>query len=205
MSFEFELGEMKKIWEDLEKQLVAFNEVVPYERNSVQVYSPKLVNIMLSAGPQIEGMVKILVKELKVQPESNKVLDLIKDINKNAILSVQRISSTLNGLLFTPFGPAELLWWKSYNATKHELPHSLFEIKYQTVMDSMAALAVLHRISDIVKKFPTQIETILDRQYWNSPVRKYRDEDGYEMEQEIEGPKLWKSLAFKISTEYSYE
>jgi len=44
MSFSFEIRELKRIWEDLEKQLLEFNEIVPFEKNPHDVYSPRLVN-----------------------------------------------------------------------------------------------------------------------------------------------------------------
>ena len=203
MQSDLDIRELKRIWTDLEKQLLAFNEIIPFERNPHDVYSPKLINMMLITGPQIEAMAKLILNKLKLKPKAKGILGHIKEINKNSVLSKQRIVSLTSGLLFTPF-PVKSEWWKSYNLTKHELFQEIFEIRYQKVMDSMAALAALHRIYDAIEKNPKHGKVILDGKNWVSPTEKTFDEDGAIVIKEVEWPNTWNSQLFKITTYYHY-
>jgi len=203
MEFSFDIRELKRIWMDLEKQMFDFNEIIPYGRNPHDVYSPKLVNMMLITGPQIEAMAKLIVKKLKLKPKGKGVPRYLKEINKNAVLSVQRIVSITSGLLFTPF-PAEYAWWKSYNLTKHELLEEIFKIRYQKVIESLAALAILHRIYDVMEENPKHGKEVLDRKNWLSPTIPVFDENDEIVTKEVEWSNTWTSQLFKITTYYHY-
>ncbi len=203
MSYDFDVRELKRIWSDLEKQVLSFNEIVPYERNPHNIYSPKLVNLMLLSGAQIEAMAKLIVNRLKLNPSGRGIPTYLKEINKNAILSKQRIVSTTSGLLFTPF-PAKQEWWNTYNLTKHELKEKMLEIKYQEVMNSLAALAALHHVYDILEKDPTLGKEILDEKNWQNPIQEFFYEDGSKGEKEIEWPNTWSSHLFKITSYFHY-
>lgn len=203
MSNNFEIRELKRIWEDLEKQLLEFNEIVPYEKNPHDVYSPRLVNMMLVTGPQIEAMTRLIVKKLKLRPQGTGIPSYLKEINKNSVLSMQRIISLTSGLLFTPF-PVKEIWWKSYNETKHKLIDEINKIRYQKVMESLAALAALYRIYDVIVKNPTHGKSILDRKNWQNPTREIFEANDEKVIKAVEWPNTWSSKLFKITTYYHY-
>lgn len=200
MSFEFEILEMRKIWNNLEQQLAVFEQIVPFERNPHNVYSPNLINIMLSAGPQIESMARTIANELNIDVTKGGIPYLIRTINEKGVLSKFLISSTINGLMFTPFVD-ELLWWNTYTNTKHDMLKSMFEIRYQQVMDCMAALFGLHKLADVMLRFPDRYSEILDSTNWNTPMQPIYDKNGnLEEERELETQETWKSKTFKTTT-----
>lgn len=200
MSFEFEFLTMKRIWESLEQQLVMFDNVVPFERNPHDVYSPNLVNIMLGAGPQIEGMLRSITKELEINTKKDGIPSMIQKLNASGMLSKLCISSLSHGLLFTPF-IGEFTWWESYNRTKHDMPKAMFDIRYQQVMDSMAALFAFHKLADVMLRFPERYSEVLNSGNWVTPMENIYDKNGnYEGQKEIETKETWRSKAFKTTT-----
>jgi len=201
MSFENDLKNLKRLFQDSEQQLAEFNEIVPYEHNPNNIYSPKLVNLLLQIGPQIEGVTDLIASKKSLKFESGGVPSRIERINRNGVLSGFKITSLLNGLLFTPF-PQKTSWWDTYNNTKHNLSQSQFDITYLSVMDTLAALAALHRLSDAIKGTSTEnLEYILDKQYWD---KTFEVQIGNQTGTAIGIPPPWKSKTFKISNYFVY-
>jgi len=203
MPYDFDVRELKRIWNDLEKQVLAFNDIVPFELNPHDIYSPKLVNLMLLSGVQIEAMAKLIVKKLKLNPGGRGIPSFLKKINEDSVLSKQRIVSLTSDLLFTPF-PRKEQWWNSYNLTKHELQEEIFKIRYQDLMNSLAALAALHHIYDIIEKNPKLGKEILEKKYWQNPTRDIYKDRKIVGEEEIEWPNTWSSDLFKITSYFHY-
>jgi len=159
------------------------------------------VNLLLQIGPQIEGVTDLIASKKSLKFNSGGVPSRIKRINRNGVLSGFEITSLLHESLFTPF-PQKASWWDTYNKTKHNLAQSQFDITYLSVMDALAALAALHRLSDAINGTSTEnLEYVLDKQYWEKTFeiqvrRKTSTAIG------IPGP--WKSKTFKISNYFVY-
>ena len=59
--FQTDLENLGKLHNDLEKQMLTFDEVVPYERQrTAQIYSPRLLNMMLVCGAQVEAVTRLV-------------------------------------------------------------------------------------------------------------------------------------------------
>ena len=201
MSFENDLQNLKRLFGDSEQELKKFNEIVPFEHNPHEIYSPKLVNLLLQIGPQIESLTDLIASKKELRFERGGVPSRIERINHDGVLSGFNITSLQNGLLFTPF-PLKSSWWTTYNETKHNLAQSQFDIKYQSVMDALAALAALHRLADAIRGCPEDsLEYILERQYWNKSFEAIVN-NGHATAIGIPGP--WKSEIFKISNYFVY-
>ena len=149
MTFEVDLKNLKRLHRDSEKQLLEFNEIVPYEHNPANVYSPKLVNLLLTVGPQIENLTDLIIIQLQLSPEGNGLSSRIKELDKDGVLSSFEITSMPQNTQFHPF-TEDFSWWEIYNKTKHDLSRSQFEITYLSVINSLAVLASLHRLANIV-------------------------------------------------------
>jgi len=111
---------------------------------------------------------------------------------------------TLNGSLLTPF-PLKQEWWTTYNNTKHDLAQSQFDIKYQSVLDSLSALAALHRLADVIKGTDEEnLEYVLEKKYWRSTF-DYQSNNS-EVSRRISAviPGTWKSMLFVISNYFVY-
>ncbi|MCH7561138.1 MAG: hypothetical protein IIC67_07210 [Thaumarchaeota archaeon] len=201
MNFENDLQNLKRLFLDSEQELKKFDEIVPYEHNPNNIYSPKLVNLLLQIGPQIEGVTDLIASKKTLKVQSGGVPSRIEKINHKGVLSRFEITSLLNGALFTPF-PQKASWWDTYNNTKHNLSQSQFDITYQSVMNALAALAALHRLADAIKGSAEEhLELILDKQYWQSTFSYLVDN---EETTTLGIPNSWKSEIFRISNYFIY-
>ncbi len=180
-AFEYNLSNLQKLYRDLEKQMLKFDEILPYERQETgKIYSPRLLNMMLACGPQIEAITKLII-DLCDLPRGN-MPNSIKMINKKAGLGALVITSTVHKLGFTPF-TSDLAWWTAYNKLKHDLNIKQFKLPYSTVMNTFAALAALHCLAEQIKiGNKEQIQETLNVKNWPNDSLPY------------------KSLIFEIST-----
>lgn len=100
LRYEFQL--LEKLHEDLEKQLITFDEIVPFERQrTALIFSPRMLNMLLSCCPQIESLVELICKRcnipLKQKNQHGKLIDrsireLIEEINHDNVLSKMTIT-----------------------------------------------------------------------------------------------------------------
>ena len=204
MSIDFDLQSLKRLHRDSEKQLLEFNDIIPYEHNPNNLYSPILVNLLLQVGPQVENVTDLLVRDLDLKPDGNGVPSRIREINKSGVLSGFRTYFLAHDTQFTPF-TQELEWWDIYNKTKHDLAKSQFEITYGSVMNSMAALASLHRLADAATHCNKEVKMhVSNKEYWNEPTFVVNREWIRQDLQNRSYGYSWRSLAFKITTYFIY-
>lgn len=196
--FKIDLESLRKLHTDLEKQMLMFDEVVPYERQrTAQIYSPRLLNMMLVCGAQIEAVTRLIARRGNFSDYDN-IPSLIRQINQKTVLSKFQIVSIPYRLLFTPF-TKELSWWNAYNELKHELKEKQFKITYTIVMDAFAALSALHYLADkLMVCFDKDIPKILDSKNWKSSdeMIKVAPRNGEKFKP------FWKSLLFEIKSKY---
>lgn len=186
----YELQNLQKLHLDLEKQMLNFDEIVPFERQrTAEIYSPRLLNMMLVCGTHIESVTKLISRRCGFYYDN--LRDSIRKINEKTVLSNLPIFSIPHEILFTPF-TNNLEWWESYNELKHELQEKQFKITYTRVMDAFAALAALHCLAKtMVSVSNERIDQVLESKNWiRSESFVYRDKS-YQLE-------TWKSLLFKI-------
>lgn len=197
-----ELENLVKLQEDLEKQMIKFDEIIPYERqNTAKIFSPRLLNMMLACGPQIESVTKLIAKRCQIN--LNDVIDdsgstmsksipkLIHEINSKSVLSKFEIITRLHKLQFTPF-TLHLEWWKKYNDLKHGLSTKQFDINYAIVMDALAGLSGLHCLAEkIISVSDEKIDQVLEPKNWIKPEIFIFKDVNYQLE-------TWKSLLFRI-------
>lgn len=205
MASDYNLQTLKRLQNDSEKQLLEFNEIIPIEHNSNDVYSPKLVNLMLSVGPQIENVVDIILKELHLEVKEAGVPSRIKVLNQNGVLSNFKITSTTNRLQYTPFNQ-EFTWWNTYNNTKHDLAEKQFKITYLSVMESLAVLAGLHRLADVVIRCnDEQRKHVLEKDYWRNSMNYQGSDLLTESQLHKIIPPSWTSSLFQIHNYFVYQ
>jgi hypothetical protein len=198
--FKFQLENLQKLHVDLEKQMQNFDEVVPYERQrTAQIYSPRLLNMMLVCGSHIEAITR-LIRTRCGFPDGG-IPTLIGKINEKAVLSNFRIISIPHQIQFTPFTQT-LGWWDAYNELKHDLVDKSHKITYTIVMDTFAALAALHCLSDKLNACSDKdIPVILDAKNWTIEERSLRvmmvPTDNMHRT-----PSFWHSLLFEVRALY---
>lgn len=205
--FKFELENLRKLQDDIEKQLLQFDEIIPYERQTTaKIFSPRLLNLMLSCCPQIEAVTKLLCNRCEIplnelgengRQKPISVPKLISKINAKAVLSGLEIQTISDQLMFTPF-TLHLEWWQKYANLKHGLAKKQYDITYTDIMNAFSALAVLHYVTyHAIISFNETIPFLLDRKYWMLPslpaLRK--DDLGRYYQKTAYG---WKSKIFGI-------
>lgn len=202
MSFESNLASLKRLQYDSEKHLLEFNEIIPYEHNPEDVYSPRLVNLILQLGPQVENIIDLIVKKLQLKPQGSGTPSRIKEINKTGILSKLRIISIPHQLQFTPFTD-KLEWWDDYQYTKHDLSKFQFKVTYSAVMNSASALAGFHKLADTIKIADAQntLDKIFDKNNWKD-YQKEKHVWAVSISEIEAGLPIWQSSVFRISTYY---
>lgn len=141
----YRLGELHL---DSERQFMTFNELIPYHRNFHvidQINSPRLIPILQSVCNMVEALMKNLRKKLNITGGGN-FDEVLSDLDKNGMLSVQRVALKENLEILTPFtyqkghSPA---WWQAYNATKHHLPIGASCATVGHTLNALGALYVL--------------------------------------------------------------
>ena len=66
--------------------MIKFDEVLPYGRQKIsEIYSPRLVNMMLACCPQIESITKLISQKCNFPDDS--VPNMIQKINEKGVLS----------------------------------------------------------------------------------------------------------------------
>jgi len=198
-SLRFDLDNLVKLYVDLEKQMIKFDEIVPYDRQTTaKIFSPRLLNMMLVCCPQIEAVTKLVASRCDIKTKSNSTPSLIHKINEKAVLSDFQIHLIPSNLQFTPF-TKHLEWWNAYNALKHGLSENQSKINYATVLNAFAALAALHCLADkLMIVFDKDIPNVLDRKHWIHEEKILR----IFLSNKLDPQPLWKSLLFQIKNLY---
>lgn len=198
--FQADLENLGKLHKDLEKQMLNFDEVVPYERQrTAQIYSPRLLNMMLVCGAQVEAVTRLISSRCKITIDNGGIPALIREINQKSVLANFKIFSIQHQLLFSPF-TNEFEWWGAYNELKHELKEKQFKITYTTVMDAFAALAALHCLAQKLSgAFDNDISKILDSKNWLNDEFMLKLSRSSKSET---SSNPWKSLLFEIQSLY---
>ena len=172
-----ELTNLQKLHSDLEKQMMRFDEIIPYERQTTSlIFSPRLLNIMLACGPQIESLTRWIAswcnmelieadEECEGKTKQISVPKLIHRINEKGVLSKFPLYSNQHKLQFTPF-VGRLDWWDLYNNLKHGLANSHQKINYRIVMDALAALSALHCLAEKLAINEKDNSSVMDGEKW---------------------------------------
>lgn len=208
-TYQFALWDLQKLHEDIEKQLLKFDEIIPYEKQtSAEIFSPRLLNMMLSCCPQIEAITKLISERCdfplnETNNENNdrkkpiSVPKLIKKINENGVLSNLFLQVKMHdyGAGFTPFEQG-MKWWQKYADLKHGLTFKHTEINYTHVMEAFTALAGLHCIASMIERFYNYDPLdILDKNNWRAPITaNYKRNDYGEFYEHRSY--YWESLVF---------
>ena len=195
--YEFPLRNLEKLYVDLEKQMLKFDEVLPYGRqNTSEIYSPRLVNMMLACGPQIESITKLISQKCNFPDKP--VPNMIQKINEKGVLSHFEIFSIPHKLLFTPF-TRDLSWWTAYNKLKHGLTKKQFELTYSDVMDAFSALTALYCLANSLSTDNDKyVQQILDKKTWIN-IRMLLLPNNVVMTDRYRGEYItYKSLIFEI-------
>ncbi len=209
-SLKFQLKNLQKLHLDLEKQMVKFDEIIPYERQTTaKIFSPRLLNMILVCGPQIESVTRLIANRCNIplddaiddsgtkQPKS--IPRLIHEINSKSVLSKFKIISRAHNLLFSPF-VERLEWWQKYNDLKHGLGTKQFEINYTVVMDALAGLSTLYCLADkLMIHHDNEVPEILDAKNWVDDEYFVKIAN---LDKNRTMNPIWKSLLFGINSFY---
>jgi len=103
------VNDMIELHKELEKEFLAFNEIVPYNHNlaGAGVYSPRLYSIFQTSCVQVISMMQHIVNELKglkTKTRQESFEEYYKFLNKNGMLALQIVSPKRKfNKIITPF------------------------------------------------------------------------------------------------------
>src|SRR5439155_8773155 len=117
--FQDEIRRMRGLYREAQRQFSEFTEIVPYENNPDNVYSPKLYTILQSAGSQVAGMLRLVSNELGLGVKDDKFPAYYKALNGDTILQIQKLTLRETWKPIRPFDSDKPKWWEAYNDTKH--------------------------------------------------------------------------------------
>lgn len=172
----FENGVFWEIYKDLEHQFENFLDYVPYLEGNENVYSFKLLNLILSIGGHVDSAFKEMarypkfsgnkecqeilgkLKESEVRKEEGKgpipvAISLPLEAFENEYkLSARKVKFKLTPekpiAPFTPHNPNTNApkWWESYNALKHDVGVNIGLANLKTTLNALAGAFLLNAI-----------------------------------------------------------
>ncbi len=154
-----QLLEMRRLFHTTEKHLLEFLEYVPIKKNNLRVISPAIFNMIMESGPQIEPMMAKLIELIKPQQISVDFANCYQYLDQKGMLSIQRVITREESLIFQPFANSNPNWWQAYNKhVKHRLPEGMEKAKLENLLNMYACLFVLHSMANIadlwIDKYP---------------------------------------------------
>ena len=142
------LPEMEPFYQDIERQFLEFNEIIPIKKNPTsEVYSPRFVNMIYTLGAQVDAVLQILVKDLQLNPKEKRFPEYYNALNSNGILKFQKVKCSLDNSTIQPFKDSTPEWWNRYNKAKHELPFGIEAIRLNHILEALAGLYVLNDLA----------------------------------------------------------
>jgi len=174
---------MEDLYWDTERQFLEFAAIIPYDHNPDDVYSPRLVSILRSAGSQIDGLLKIITERLGLTPASNKYPAYYECLNQGGMLQCQKVTPVRTLKPFKPFTDKNPPWWKAYNDTKHGLPEGAYAATLVNTLQALGALYVLHHIGRLLL-FQEVPGTGISQQS-DFPASLLKAENWYDFEEEF--------------------
>jgi len=162
-----DLTEMQKQYHNSEYQFLQFNEIIPYNHNPLDIYSPRLVSLALYLGPQILGMFEIIKQQTELTC-TDKFPSYYDALNVRSLLSSQGFILADSKVVYRPFDNNNPQWWQAYNNIKHKMPVGIFKATYENIINMIGALFILHHIADLCQRdLPLlQQADILDSTNW---------------------------------------
>lgn len=171
---------------DLERQFIDFLNYVPYLDGNENVYSFRLMNLILAIGAHVDSAFKEMFRcpvFSKKYPEILKRVNDVKatitdyrELEKEYCLSkrevvFKRLPERENVLPFQQFESSKSPeWWTDYNEIKHEFSLNFKKANLKSVKDALAGaflLNVVHKPA-ILRLFEYGVAKSKYREVWSS-------------------------------------
>lgn len=157
----------QKMFQEIEENIINFLNYVPIDTNHLEVYSPKLIAIISTVGPELINSFDLAVCETgfgirKYQPEPLKELEELlkkeKDLKDNyrsltfpdyysflskhefPPLNIATVQMKESDIFTMPFEEPYPDWWKSYNLLKHDKYNNLKSATLRNMLKATAGL-----------------------------------------------------------------
>ncbi|MBU2875938.1 hypothetical protein [Marinobacter salexigens] len=147
----------------LEDSLTSLSRYVEFSYDNFNSYSIEMVRILLSAGSEVDVVLKDICKILEPSRKVKNISDYRDLISSKSLCFDGRLVHIPRfGLDFEPWSDwsskEPLFWWRSYNKVKHQRSSSYSEGNLKNVLYAMAALfsanVVLCKLNGISKVCP---------------------------------------------------
>ena len=165
----FENGLSWTLYKYMESDFIHFLEYVPYVDKHQEVYSPKLLALLLQIGGYTDTVFKEMAKfsEFQEIPECQRINKAVESreysigLARTAFEKIYRLSSNNGGKLeaklswseskqVTPFKnfaeDKSPDWWNAYNSVKHEWSEALGQANMANTLEALAGAFLLNAI-----------------------------------------------------------
>lgn len=167
----FEKGMCWALYKYMESDFIRYLEYVPYTEKNKDVYSPKLIALLLQICGYIDTVFKEMAKnhEFKNIPECDEINKLEKDeyrsynigLARAAFEKIYKLSSNNDGKLIAKlswYGDKELIpfkmfamgkspyWWRIYNAIKHSWSRAFEQSNVDNTLEALSGAFLLNVI-----------------------------------------------------------
>lgn len=167
----FEKGLCWALYKYMESDFIQYLEYVPYTEKNKNVYSPKLIALLLQTCGYIDTVFKEMAKYQEFQKitECQEINELEKGDYRNynieyarkAFKKIYKLSSNNGGTLIAKlswFGDKELVpfkmfavdkspsWWRVYNTVKHTWSKALEQSNMDNTLEALSAAFLLNAI-----------------------------------------------------------
>lgn len=172
----------------IEDNLSDFLDYVPFDPNHLEVYSHRLVTIILEVGPEILSSfdISVNINKDRFRQESNAVEDSEELWKKEKGLKKRRKSLTFSDYYrfldkhsvpklssatiilqepdahLMPFEESNPQWWESYNLLRHDKYANLKKATLRTALKACSALFWLVHQNQILAGFKSDLFTVID-------------------------------------------
>ena len=160
----FENGYFWEYYMDLEWQFIDFMNYVPYLEGNENVYSFRLMNLILAIGAHVDSAFKEIFRFPEFSTKYEAIFKKVKrgkatitnyrELDKEYSLSKRQVmfkclperESIIPFQLFADDKSPK--WWSSYNKIKHEFSKNFKKATYKTARDALAGAFLLNVIHE---------------------------------------------------------
>ena len=132
----------------LVKDLRTISDYVEFDQTNYDTYSVELSKLLMAASSEVDVVLKQLCNTLYKRKKHKNIEDYHKTITSYLAgdFANETVHIPLHGLVLNPWsnwnGTTNPLWWKAYNAVKHERNNHFAQATLKNVLNAMAALFV---------------------------------------------------------------
>lgn len=163
----------------LEKDLIEISETLELSKSNYRAFGPRIVQLILSAGSELDSALKNLTQELDSECETQKHKQLNMKDYKNAIsehlceqFATAGVRFLRSDIILKPWEQIGIIpdpkleWWSAYTGIKHNRFENYKNANLETALNLIAALFIADAyLSEVLIDHPSGMPQAIDWDY----------------------------------------